>query len=135
MFKKQLGKTMEAYINDMVVKRKLPQDHFSNLRETFKMLRHYGMKFNPTKCALKVSSGKFLGYIVINRGIKPNPGKLEAILQTDKPETKKDIQVLIGHIATLSRFISQLIDRYKPFFHAFRRKQTDFWDLNSLKSS
>lgn len=139
MFRKQLGKTMEAYIDDMVVKSKLRQNHINDLKETFAVLRHYGMKLNPAKCAFGVSSGQFLGYIVSKRGMKPNPEKVEAILQTGEPETKKDIQVLTGRIAALSRFISRSTDRCKPFFRALRSKQIDFWgpeqseDLANLK--
>lgn len=120
MFKQQLGKTMEVYIDDMVVKS-------SHLEETFEVLRKYGMKLNPTKCAFGVSSGQFLGYIVSERGIEPNPEKVEAILKTSEPKSKRDIQVLTGRIAALSHFISRMIDRCKPFFTALRAKQANFW--------
>lgn len=134
MFKEQLGKTMEVYIDDMVVKSKLRKDHSSHLEETFRVLTNYGMKLNPTKCAFGVSSGQFLGYIVSKRGIEPNLEKVDAILKTSKPESKKDIQVLTGRIAALSRFISRLTHRCKPFFTALRAKQVDFWGLEQTEA-
>ena len=72
MFWDQLGKTMEVYIDDMVVKSKQKMDHIAHLSETFAILRHYGMRLNPSKCAFGVSSGQFLGHIVSKRGIEPN---------------------------------------------------------------
>ncbi|XP_024200004.1 protein NYNRIN-like [Rosa chinensis] len=127
MFKDLLGKTMEVYIDDMVVKSKHRKNHIEHLREAFEILRQYGMRLNPTKCAFGVSSGQFLGHLVSKRGIEPNPEKVEAIVQMRDPETKEDIQVLTGRIAALSRFISRLTDRCKPFFRALKNKQANFW--------
>lgn len=127
MFKEQLGKTMEAYIDDMVVKSKYRVDHIKHLAECFEVLRQYKMKLNPAKCVFGVSSGQFLGYIVSRRGIEPNPEKVEAILNMAEPETKKEIQVLTGRVAALSRFISRMTDRCKPFFLALTSKSANFW--------
>ena len=65
MFKKQIGKNVEVYVNDMLVKSKEEEDHLDDLKETFNTLRQYSMKLNPSKYAFKVSSGKFLGFIVL----------------------------------------------------------------------
>ncbi|XP_061993662.1 uncharacterized protein LOC133711573 [Rosa rugosa] len=102
-------------------------DHIEHLREAFEILRQYGMRLNPTKCAFGVSSGQFLGHLVSKRGIEPNLEKVEAIVKMRDPETKEDIQVLTGRIAALSRFISRLTDRCKPFFRALKNKQANFW--------
>ena len=63
-FKEQLGRNMEAYIDDMVVKSRAVEDHLKDLAETFETLRKYRLKLNASKCAFGVSSGKFLGYLV-----------------------------------------------------------------------
>lgn len=57
MFKMQLGRTIEAYINDMVVKTKEKKDHLDDLEDVFATLRQYGMKLNPAKCSFRVFSG------------------------------------------------------------------------------
>ena len=67
MFRPLLGKTMEVYINDMLVKSKECLDHAGHLQEAFELLRAYGMKLNPSKCAFGVSAGRFLGFVVTNR--------------------------------------------------------------------
>lgn len=58
---------MEAYIDDMIIKSKNKEDHVKDLKETFDMLRHFGMKLNPKKCVFGVTSGKFLGFLVDER--------------------------------------------------------------------
>ena len=78
VFKHQLGRNMEAYVDDMIVKSRQPHDHLKDLGETFDRLRFYGMRLNPTKCTFGASSGKFLGYLVSRRGIKANPDKVRA---------------------------------------------------------
>ena len=69
MFQKQLGTSMEVFINDMLVKSTTAELHIAHLAEAFQILKKYDMKLNPAKCAFGVSTGKFLGFIVNNRGI------------------------------------------------------------------
>ena len=74
------------------------------------------MKLNPAKCAFGVSAGKFLGFIVNNRGIEANPDKIKAVLVMLPPSNIKDIQRLRGRIAALSRFVYRASDRCRPLF-------------------
>ncbi|KAM2774142.1 hypothetical protein COP1_019058 [Malus domestica] len=76
MFKKQIGVTMEVYVDDIMVKGKQQSDHIHNLAETFNILRKYKMQLTPTKCMFGVSSGQFLGYLVTQRGIEAHPKKI-----------------------------------------------------------
>ena len=64
LFRPLLGKTMEMYIDDMLVKSKEHQDHTTHLQEAFDLLKAYDMKLNPLKCAFKVSADRFLGFMV-----------------------------------------------------------------------
>ncbi|KAK0603755.1 hypothetical protein LWI29_008322 [Acer saccharum] len=68
MFTEMIGSTMKVYIDDMLVKSLIAQQHIDHLKQSFNMLDKYGMKLNPTKCSFGVSSGKFLGYLVTQRG-------------------------------------------------------------------
>nr|XP_016506893.1 PREDICTED: uncharacterized protein LOC107824606 [Nicotiana tabacum] len=96
MFKNQLGKTMEVYIDDMLVKSKRKEDYIGHLKEAFDILRWYDMKLNSEKCAFGVSSGKFLGFLVSQRGIEVNPEQIKAIegipetLTSKKQEGQRD---------------------------------------------
>ena len=95
MFQKQIGKTMEVYIDDMLVKSTTDELHIAHLTEAFQILREYNMKLNPTKCAFGVSAEKFLGFIVNNREIKANPDKIKAVLDMPLPSSIKEVQRLI----------------------------------------
>ena len=80
---------MEVYVDNMLVKSKEGEDHLDDLKETFNTLKQYSMKLNPSKCAFGVSSGKFLGFVVSQRGIEANPEKVRAILEMSSPNTIK----------------------------------------------
>ena len=120
MFRPLLGSTMEVYIDDMLVKSKQRLNHAAHIQHTFDLLREYGMKLNPLKCAFKVRAGRFLGFMATQRGIEANPAQLKAILQSPAPSSKKGIKQLTCRLATLWRFISQFTNRLKPFFATFR---------------
>ena len=77
-----MGKTLEVYIDDMLVKSKERPNHTKHLQETFGLLRTNGMKLNPLKCAFGVSSSKFLGFMVTPRGIEVNHVQLRAIMES-----------------------------------------------------
>lgn len=83
VFEEQLGRNVEAYVDDMIVKSREEEDHIDDLKETFQTLRRYKMKLNPEKCAFGVQSGKFLGFLVTHRGIEANPEKVQAILDME----------------------------------------------------
>ena len=121
MFQKQIGTTMEVYIDDMLVKSTTAELHIAHLSEAFLILREYNMKLNPAKCAFEVSAGKFLGFIVKNRGIEANPDKIKAVLDMPSPSGIKEVQRLIGKIASLSRFVFRASDKCQPFFQVLKK--------------
>ena len=125
MFSKQIGRNVEVYVDDMLVKSKEEENHLDDLRETFNTLRQYNMKLNPFKCAFGVSSGKFLKFMVSQRGIEANPEKVKAILEMSSSKTVKEVQSLIGRVAALNRFISKATDKCLPFFKTL--KQAFVW--------
>ena len=116
MFEPQLGKNVEVYIDDMVVKNKLASEHIGDLTSIFEILREHKLRLNASKCSFGVGSGKFLGYMVTHRGIEVNPDQIKAINNLQPPRNPKEVQKLTGMMVTLNRFISRLADRCKPFF-------------------
>ena len=116
MFEPQLGKNIEVYIDDMVVKSKLVSEHVMDLTSIFKILREHKLRLNTSKCSFRVGSGKFLGYMVTHRGIEVNPDQIKAINNVQPPQNPEEVQKLIGMMAALNRFISRSADRCRPFF-------------------
>ena len=107
MFRPLLGKTMEVYIDDMLVKSKERPDHTTHLKEAFDLLKAYDMKLNPLKCAFGFSVGRFLGFMMTQRGIEANPTQLKAILESSAPSSRKGVTQLTYWLAALGQFISR----------------------------
>ncbi|KAG7567917.1 Reverse transcriptase domain [Arabidopsis thaliana x Arabidopsis arenosa] len=128
MFHKHLGKTMEVYIDDMLVKSLRKEDHIKHLEECFEILNQYQMKLNPAKCTFGVPFGEFLGYIVTKRGIEANANQINAFLNMPSPKNFKEVQRLTGRIAALNRFISRSTDKSLPFYQILKGNKGFLWD-------
>ena len=116
MFELQLGKNIEIYIDDMVVKSKVVSEHLGDLGTIFEILRRYKLRLNASKCSFGVGLGKFLGYMVIHRGIEVNPDQIKAINNLQPSRNPKEVQKLTGMATALNRFISRSVNRCRPFF-------------------
>ena len=92
------------------------------------------MKLNPQKCSFGVSSGKFLGYIVSEKGIEASPDQIQAIRNMAEPKTSKDVMSLNGKVAALSRFISRATDKCVTFFDVIKMKKKFEWDEHCRKA-
>ena len=142
MFTHQIGRNVQVYVDDMLVKSLHEVDHLDDFRETFDTLRLFNMKLNPNKYTFGVTAGKFLGFMVSQRGIEVNPEKVRAIMELEPPKMVKEVQSLNGKIAALNRFISRATDRCLPFFRTLRKSfewtnecQMAFNDLKAYLSS
>jgi hypothetical protein len=124
----QIGRNVEACIDDIVVKLKNHWDLLDDLKEIFNNLCKYNMMLNRKKCVFGVSSGKLLGYMVSSRGIDVNSTKVEAIKKLQPSRTRKEIQKLSGMMAALSRFISKLDKRGMQFYKLLRKTNEFQWD-------
>ena len=121
MFSKQIGRNMEVYKDNILVKSREELVHLDDLKKTFTTFKQYQMKLNPAKCVFGVASGKFLGFMVSQRGIEANPEKVQAIINTTSPKTMKEVQKLTGRIAALNRFVSRATDKCLPFFKTLKQ--------------
>ena len=96
MFHPQIGRNVEVYVDDMLVKSLDEGKYLDDLQETLNTLRRYNIKLNPSKCAFGVASGKFLGFMVSHRGIEANPEKIKSILDMKPSQNIKEIQSFTG---------------------------------------
>ena len=122
MFEKQIGRNVEVYVDDMLVKSKEEDNHLDDLKETFNTLKQYNMKLNPSKCAFRVSSGKFLEFMVSQRGIEANLEKVRAILKKSSPRITKEVQSLRGRVVAINKFLSKATDKCLPFFKTLKKR-------------
>ena len=115
MFRDKIRYTVEMYIDDMVVKSKQKARHVEDLRGVFEVLQKHRLRLNAEKCAFGLGAGKFLGYLITNKGIEVNPSQIEAVKRLQSPSNPKEVQVLTGLLAVLNRFISKFLNRCRPF--------------------
>ncbi|GJV37392.1 hypothetical protein Tco_1409869 [Tanacetum coccineum] len=101
-FQSQLGRNLEAYVDDMVIKSKTKQEMMMDITETFDYLCRINMKLNPKKCLLGVEEGKFLGYMVTSEGIRENIKRTKAVVYMQSSRTPKEMQSLSDGLASLS---------------------------------
>jgi hypothetical protein len=109
--KTQIGKNVEAYVDDVVVKTTQEDKLIADLTETFANLREFQWKLNPTKCVFGVPSWLLLGFMVRHRGIEANPAKIDAILKMAKPSKKKDVMKLTGMMVALGGLSASSVKR------------------------
>ena len=121
MFAHQIGRIIQVYVDDIMVKSIREDDHLDDLKETFDTLRSYNMKLNPSKCAFRVTTGKFHWFMMSQRGIEINPDKIQVIMELTPPKNVKKVQSLNNKIATLNRFISRATNKCLPFFRTLKK--------------
>jgi len=91
MFRDKIGRTVEVYIDDMVVKSKRKVRHIDDLKEVFEVLRCHKLRLNVDKCAFGVRPGKFLGYLITSQGIEVNPDQIKAVECLKPPSNPKEV--------------------------------------------
>jgi hypothetical protein len=127
VFGEHIGRTVKAYIDDIVVKTKKASDLLSDLETTFKCLRAKGVKLNPEKCVFGVPRGMLLGFIVSERGIEANPEKIATITNMRPIKDLKGVHRVMGCLAALSRFISRLGEKGLPLYRLLRKAERFTW--------
>ncbi|GJS73102.1 reverse transcriptase domain-containing protein [Tanacetum coccineum] len=127
-FQKQIGRNLEVYVDDLVIKSHTEEEIIRDIAETFKTLRQINMKLNPKKCTFGMQEGMFLGYKVNTEGLKVCPDKADAVLSLPSPGCLKDVQKLNGKLASLNRFLSKSAEKSLPFFKTLKKctKKSDF---------
>jgi hypothetical protein len=125
IFHDLIGKLVEIYIDDVVVKSVSMDGHLEDLRHVLDRTRKFGLRMNPKKCAFGVTAGQFLGFLVHERGIEIGLKSQEAVQTMKPPTTKKELQCLIGKINFVRRFISNLSGRIEPFMGLVKIKSDE----------
>jgi hypothetical protein len=130
----QMGKNAEAYVNNIVVKTRESHTFIEDLEETFANLRKVNIKLNSAKCTFGVPSGKLLGFLMSHRGIEANPDKVKAIEEMRPPRNLKEMQRLVGCMASLGCFIARSGEKALPFFKLMKRTGKFEWTPKANKA-
>lgn len=132
IFKEQIRRNMEVYMDDMLVNSKVVEYHIADLEETFTILRCFHMKLNPNKCAFGITFGKFLEFMVSQHRIKASLEKIRALRGMAPLQTIKEVQCLTGMMAALGRFLSRSVERSMLFFKALKQPK-NFYGLMNIE--
>jgi hypothetical protein len=127
MFHDMIHQKIEDYVDDIVVKSKRREDHLEVLRRVFERCRLYKLKMNPPKCAFGVSAGKFLGFLVHNRGIDVDPAKASTIATMKPPTSHKELKSFLGRLSYIRRFIPGLTAVTSTFSHLLKKGVSFNW--------
>jgi hypothetical protein len=131
VFGDHIGRTVEAYVDDIVVKTKKADDLVSDLNIAFGYLRANGVKLNPEKCVFGVPRGMLLRYIVSQRGIEVNPEKVVALERMGPIRDLKGVQKVLGCLVALSRFISRLGEKGLPLYRLLKKHEHFSWTVEA----
>ncbi|GJZ16649.1 reverse transcriptase domain-containing protein [Tanacetum coccineum] len=134
IFEGQMGRNLEAYVDDMVMKSKTEPEMIKDVEETLLTLKKVNMKLNPKKCSFGMEEGKFLGYMVTSEGIRANPEKAKAVVNMPSPSNLKQMQRLSGKLAALNRFLSKAAEKVLPCLDTLKKctNKKDFhWTIEA----
>jgi ribonuclease HI len=134
VFGDHIGRTVEAYVDDIVVKTRKADDQVDDLRIAFGCLRANGVKLNPEKCVFGVPRGMLLGYIVSQRGIEVNPEKVAALERMGSIRDVKGVQKVLGCLTALSRFILRLGEKGLPLYRLLKKHERFSWTVGAQEA-
>jgi hypothetical protein len=134
IFRDHIGQTIEAYVDDIIVKTRKADDLVNDLRTPFDCLRANRVKLNPEKCVFGVSRDMLLGYIVSQRGIEPNLEKVATLDRMCPIRDLKGVQKVLGCLAALSRFISRLGEKGLPLYSLLKKHERFSWTVEAQEA-
>jgi hypothetical protein len=134
VFGDHIGRTVEAYLDDIVVKTRKADNLVTDLHVAFDCLRANRVKLNPEKCVFGVSRSMMLGYIVSQWGIEPNPEKVVALDRMGLIRDLKGVHKVLGCLAALIRFILRLSEKGLPVYRLLRKHERFSWTVEAQEA-
>ena len=128
VFSHLMGKCVEVYVDDIVVKSPNHHQNAQDLSAVFSALRQYNLYLNLDKCIFSVDRGKFLGFMLTQRGIEDNPEKCNAIIEKRSPTSIKEVLRLIGRLTAISRFLPKLAEQTQPIIQLLKKSAKFTWN-------
>ena len=128
IFHDRMHKEIKDYVDDIVVKSKTRGDHLVILRKVFERCQLYKLRMNPLKCAFGVMAGKFLGFLVHQRGIDVDPSKVQAITTMKPPTTLTQLKSFLGNLSYIQRFIPGLAALTAAFAPLLKKGKPFHWN-------
>ena len=127
-------KFLVVYLDDITVFSKSDTEHIEHLRRTFEKCRRYGLSLNPQKSLFALEEGKLLGHIVTKDGVNIDPKRVEVINGIALPRNKKEVQVFLGRINFLRRFIPNYVQIVRHITDMLKKNNELNWSQESREA-
>ena len=123
-----IHKEVEVYVDDMIVKSKEREGHYTALKKFFQLIREYQLRLNPQKCTFGVKEGKMLGFLITQRAIEVDPSKIKAILEMPPPRTEKEVRGFLCKVQFIRRLVAKLTLTCEPLFGFLKKGKKFQWN-------
>jgi len=133
-FAEEKDKSVVVYLDDITVFSKREEDHLKHLEKVLLKCRRFGISLNPTKSIFALTSGKLLGHIISEEGIRIDPNRVNAIKKLDLPRSKKEIQSFLGKVNFVRRFIPNFAEVVKNITKMLKKGADFKWTAEVKKS-
>ena len=108
-----------AYLDDIIIYSKSPEEHLKHLQLVFSKLRAANLKLKESKCLFFQREVSYLGHIVSSKGIQPDPEKIRAIQSLRTPNSVKQVRSFVGMASYYRSFIPNFSDLLSPIIYRF----------------
>lgn len=123
-----------AYMDDIIIVSSSVDDHIQHLHTVFQRIRDYGFTLRIEKCEIMLSSIKYLGSIVDEKGRRPDPEKIAAIQSLPVPKDKHALQSFLGLVNYYNNFVPNMHDLRAPLNKLLQTSSKWVWS-NACQSS
>jgi hypothetical protein len=121
------GSRAFVYLDDIIVIGATLEEHTTRLREVFERLRQYNLQLQPPKCEFLRKEVNYLGHVITEKGVKPDPKKIECIINYPVPDNTKKIKSFLGLIGYYRKFIKDFSKKAKPLTNLLKQNQPFIW--------
>ena len=122
IFKEDLFKHVLIFLDDLLVYCETPAKHLEHLEKVFLKLRAAGLKFKPKKCDLFQTQVNYLGHVLNKTGIRPDPKKLEAVRDWERPKTVTQVRSVTAFCNYYRTFVKNFAEVAKPLYRLTRKE-------------
>ncbi|XP_042072880.1 uncharacterized protein K02A2.6-like [Haplochromis burtoni] len=123
-----------CHIDDVLVWGRNHQEHDSRLHATLQRLEKAGITLNVEKCELSQSKVAFLGHIIADTGISPDPKKTEAITEMTEPTNVSELRSFLGMVNQVGKFIPHLAEKDKALRDLLSKKNAWYWGTDQVRA-
>lgn len=116
-----------VYLDDVVLHGATLDSHNSKLREVFERLREHNLKLQPDKCEFLRKEANYLGHVISESGVRPDPKKVEAVESFATPKTTKELKGFLGLAGYYRRFIPGFSKIAKPLHELLKKDRQYDW--------